>query len=136
MKSVAQEGRKVKPIPPTTPSCFTYRKTIRTNLTGLKPAEDFFFSPFPLNFFFLSVILSFFISSSLHPFLFLFLLPAFSYLFFILIFLKIPCSYISSDLLLCILPSFFPSFLPFLFYSFFLPSFSFFIFSSFSFSHR
>ena len=43
VKSVAQEGRKVKPILPTTPSRFTDRKTSRTDLTGLKPAEDFFF---------------------------------------------------------------------------------------------
>ena len=49
------------------------RKTRRTNLTGLKPAEDFFFffPPFPLNSFFLSVLL-----------FFLFLLPSILYLFY------------------------------------------------------
>ena len=57
MKSVAREGRKVKPILPTTPSLSTDRKTSRTNLTSLKPAEDFFlfFPPFPLNSFFLEI---------------------------------------------------------------------------------
>ena len=64
-------------------SCSTDRKT-RTNLTGLKPAEDFFFffPPSPQKSFFLSVLLSFFfIPSSFHPLPFLFLLPAFFYLF-------------------------------------------------------
>ena len=42
-KSVAQEGRKVKPIPPPTPSLFTDRKNSRTDQTSLKTAEDFFF---------------------------------------------------------------------------------------------
>ena len=44
MKSVAQEGRKVKPITPTTPSCFTDRNTSRMEkilqvirTTGLQP---------------------------------------------------------------------------------------------------
>ena len=43
-KSVAQEGRKVKPITPTTPSCFTDRNTSRMEkilqvirTTGLQP---------------------------------------------------------------------------------------------------
>ena len=82
MNTVAQEGIKVKPIPPPTSSHFTDRKTSRTDLTGLKPAEDFFFlfPPFPQNFFFLSVLLSFFIPSSF--LYFLFFLPAFFYLFF------------------------------------------------------
>ena len=120
-KSVTQEGRKVKPIPPPTPSRFTDRKTSRTNLTDSKPAKDFFLSFFlfllpPLNSFFLSVF-SFFYSFFPPSFTFLFFLPAFFYLFFILIFVKIP-SYLSSDLFL-FLP---PSFLSFLFYSFFLPS--------------
>ena len=88
-KSVAQEGRKVKPILPTTPSHFTDRKTSRTNLTNLKPAEDvffpylLFFSPIPLNSFFLSVLLSFLIPSSFHPLLFYsFFLPSFIYFLF------------------------------------------------------
>ena len=102
--SVAQEGRKVKPILTTTPSCSTDRKTSRTNLTGLKPAEDLFF-PF---------LLSPWITSSF--LFFLFLLPPILYLFyafflpsfiysFVLIFVKIP-SYLGSDLSLFPLPSF------------------------------
>ena len=119
MKSVAHEGRKVKPTLSTTPSCSTDRKTSRTNLTGLKPAEDFFFSlfiffpPFPLNSFFFSVLLSFC----------LFLLPSFLYLFysfflpsfiysFVLIFVKIP-SYLASELSLFLLPSFLSFSIPF-----------------------
>ena len=109
---MAQEGGKVKPIIPTTPSHFTDRKTSSTNLTGLKPAQDFsFFPPFPLNSFFLSVLLSFLIPSSFHPLPFLFLLNAFFY-FFVLIFVKIP-SYLSSDLFLSFLPSFFSFSIPF-----------------------
>ena len=72
-KSVAQEGRKVKPISPPTPSHFTDRKTSRTDLTTLKPADDFFFFfslllPFCPSFFFYSFFLPFFA--------FLFLLPS------------------------------------------------------------
>ena len=100
MKTVAQEGRKVKPILPATPSRFTDRKTSRTNLTGLKPAEDFFFSfpPFHLNSFLLSVLLSFFYSFFLPSFTFFysFFLPSFIYSS-VLIFVKIP-SYLASDL--------------------------------------
>ena len=108
MKSVAQEGRKVKPIPPTTPSHFTDRKTSRTNLTSLKPAEDFFLS-FPLNSFFLSVLFSFFIPSSFHPLLFhSIFLP--SFIFFILIFVKIP--HLSSHLFLLLPPSYLPFSMP------------------------
>ena len=122
MKSVAQEGRKVKPILPTTSSHSTDRKTSRTNLTCLKAAEDFFFFPF----------LSSFPPEFLLPFcpsyFSLFLLPSILYLFYsfflpsfiysvVLIFVKIP-SYLASDLSLFLLPSF----LPFLFYSLF-PSF-------------
>ena len=136
-KSVAQEGRKVKPILPTTPSTFTDRKTSRTNLTTLKPAENFFFlfPPIPLNSFFLSVLPSFFMPSSFHPLSFYsFFLPSFIY-FPVLIFVKIPSSYLSSDLFLFLLPAFVRSYLPFLFSSFFLPSLL--LFSlSFSFSHR
>ena len=125
----------MKPILPTSPSHYTDRKTIRTNLTRLKPAEVvfFFFPPFPLNSFFLSVLLSFFISSSFHPLLFnSFFLPSFIY-FFILIFVKIPSSYLSSNFLYFF---FLPSSL-FLFYSFSLASILLlFIFSSFSFPHR
>ena len=109
MKSVAQEGRKVKPIPPTTPSPFTDRKTSRTKLNRLKPAEDNFFSPFPLNSFFLSVLLSFSFLF-LPSFTFLFLLPAFFY-FFALIFLKI--SYLSSNLFKFHLPPFLSFSIPF-----------------------
>ena len=128
MKSVAQEGRKVKPILPTTPSHFTHRTTSRTNLSGLKPAEDFFFfPPFPLNSFLLSVLLSFFIPSSFHPLPFLFFLPACFIYCFHSIFLKIP-SNLASDLPLFLLPSFLSfsiSFFPpsLLFFS--LPSFLF-----------
>ena len=109
---MAQEGRKVKPILPTTPSRSTDRKTSRTHLTCLKPAEDFFFfNPFPLNSFFLSVLLSFFIPSSFHPLPFLFLLPAFFYSF-VLTFVKIT-SYLASDLSLFPLPSFLSYSIPF-----------------------
>ena len=127
MKSVAQEGRKVKPILPTTPSRSTDRTISRTNLTSLKPAEDFFYSffpPFPLNSFFLSVLLSFFIPSSLHPLPFLFPLPAFFYLFicFLLKFLLIlPLISFYSFFL----PSF-PFLFPFFLLPFFLPPFLFF----------
>ena len=107
---MAQEGRKVKPIPATTPSRFTNRKTSRSKLTNLKPAEDyFFFPPFPLNSFFLSVLLSFSIPFSFHPLPSLLLLPAFFYCF-ILIFVKIPSSYLSSNF-------FYSFFFPFPFYS-------------------
>ena len=116
-KSVAQEGRKVKPIVPTIPSRFTDRKTSRTNLTTLKPAEEFFF------------LFSFFFSFSLPPkfllpfypsFFFLFLLPSFTFLFilhaffyfFILIYVKIP-SFHSSNLFLFLLPSFISFSIPF-----------------------
>ena len=130
-KSVAQEGRKVKPILPTATSHSTDRKTSRTNLTSLKPAEDFFFSisSFPLNSVFLSVLLSFFIPSSFHPLPFSFLLPAFFYLFCCFNFcLKIP-SYLASDLSLFLLPSFLSFSIPFFppsILSFFLPHFLFF----------
>ena len=115
-KSVAQEGRKVKPIPPTTCSCFTDRKTSRINLTSLKPAEDFsfflFFPPFPLNSCLLSVLLSFFIPSSFHPLPFYsFFLPSFIYSL-VLIFLTIP-SYLASDLSLFLPPSFLSFSIPF-----------------------
>ena len=135
-KSVAQEGRKVKPILPTTPSRSTDRKTSRTNLTSLKPAEDFFF------------FLSYFSPEFLLPFCplpFLFLLPAFFYLFLCFNFCK-------NSFLSCLWSLSIPSsFLPFLFY-FLFPSFpslflfflvfclfvfSFFsFFPPFSFSHR
>ena len=86
-KSVAQEGRKGKPIPLPTPSRFTDRKTSRTNLTNLKPAGDFFFS---LSLFFFSFPPKFplpfcpsffFIIFSFLPLLFYsFFLPSFIYL--------------------------------------------------------
>ena len=78
-KSVAQEGRKVKPILPTTPSLSTARKTSRNKLTGLKPAEDFFFSSFLLSPWIPSSFLSFFffISSSFLPFLSYSFFPSF-----------------------------------------------------------
>ena len=66
-KSVAQEGRKLKPIPPHTPSSFTDRKTTKTDLTGLKPTEDIFFS-FSLNSFFLPSFLPSFPPSVLPSF--------------------------------------------------------------------
>ena len=108
---MAQEGRKVKPIPPTTPSRFT-DKTSRIDLTVLKPAEDFLFS-FPLNSFFLSVLLYFFIPSSFHPLPFLFLLPAYFYLFCCFNFCQKIASYLASDLSLFLLPSFLSFSIPF-----------------------
>ena len=114
VKSVAQEGRKVKPILPTTPSCSTDRKTSRTNLTGLKPAEDFFFS-FLLSPWIPSSFLSFFLffySFFLPSFTFLFLLPAFFYLLF--------CFNFCENSLSCLQSFFIPSsFLLFIFYSLF-----------------
>ena len=131
MKSVAQEGRKVKPILPNNPSRSTDRKTSRTNLTSLKPAEDFFFflSSFPPGLllpFYPSFFFSFLLTSILYLFC-SFFLPSFIYSF-VLIFVKIP-SYLASDLSLFLLPSFlsfsipFP-FLPFSFYFFFFFLFS------------
>ena len=108
-KSVAQEGRKVKPILPTTPSHSTERKTSRTNLTGFKPAKDyFFFSSFPPEFLLLFC-----------PFFFLFFLPSILYLFY---YFSLP-SFIYSFLLIfvkkfLILPQIF-------LYSYSLPSFPF-----------
>ena len=108
-KSVAQEGRKVKPILPTTPSHSTDRTTSRTNLMGLKPAEDTFFFPFLLSPWIPSSFLFFFIPSSSHPLPFYaFFLPSFIYSY-VLIFVKIP-SYLASDLSLFPLPSFLSSF--------------------------
>ena len=102
-KSVAQEGRKVKPILPTTPSWSTDRKTSRTNLTGLKPAEDFFFFPssFPPEFL-LPFCPSFFFYS--------FFLPSFIYSF-VLIFIKIPSFFknILIDYAITVVPSPTPS---------------------------
>ena len=138
-KSVAQEGRKVKPILPTTPSRWTDRTTSRTNLTSLKPAEDDFFS------FFFFFFRSFFPPEFLLPcctsfFSYSFFLPSFTlfYSFFlpsfiysvVLIFVKkflliLPPIFLYSYSL----PSFtflFPfSLLPFFFF-FFLPPFLFF----------
>ena len=129
-KSVAQEGRKEKPILPTTPSSSTDRKTSRTNLTSLKPAKDFFFfslSSSPLEFL-LPFCPSFFSLFLLPPLLYLFyafFLPSFIYSF-VLIFVKIP-SYPASDLSLFPLPSFLSFSIPFpCFPSFFLPPFFFF----------
>ena len=131
VKSVAQEGRKVKPILPTTPSCSTDRKTSRTNLTGLKLAEDFFFflSSFPPEFL---LPFFFFFSFLLPPILYLFyafFLPSFIYSF-VLIFVKIP-SYLASDISLFLLPSFLSYSIPF-----FPHSLLFFFCPPFSFSHR
>ena len=94
-KSVAQEGRKGKTMPPPPPSLFTDRKTSRTDLTSLKPAEEFIFLfkfllLFCPSFFFLFLLPSFFI-------LYSFFVPSFVY-FYILIFIKIPSSFHSSDL--------------------------------------
>ena len=133
---MAQEGRKVKPILPTTPSLSTDRKTSRTNLTGLKPTEDFFFSFFSLSFcpeFLLPFCPSFFFYSFFLP-SFTFFIPSSCLLLFIVLF------YFWLKFLL-ILP-------PIFLYSFFLPSFPFlfpfsllpfsFFFSppAFSYSHR
>ena len=121
-KSVAQEGRKVKPILPPSPYLITDRKTSRTDQTGLKSEEEFFSLPTK---FLLPFCPSFFFYS--------FFLPSFTYLF-ILISVEIP-SYFSSDLFLFLLASSHRSFLSFLFSSFFnsVPSY---FFSSFSFSNR
>ena len=131
----------MKPIPPTTPSRYTDRKTSRTKLTGLKPAEDLFF-------FFFSFFLSSYPPEFLLPFcpsffFYSFFLPSFTFfipssclLLFILlfsvvlIFVKIP-SYLASDLSLFLLPSFLSFSIPFfppslLFFSSFPPSFLFF----------
>ena len=111
----------MKPILPNTPSRSTDRKTSRTNLTSLKPAEDIFSPPFPLNSFFLSVFLSSFIPSSFHPLLFYsFFLPSFIYSV-VLIFVKIP-SYLASDLSLFLLPSFLSFSIPFFPPSLLLPT--------------
>ena len=110
-KSVAQEGRKVKPILPTTPAHSTDRTTSRTNLTSLKPTEHFFI----------------FFLSSFSP---EFLLPAFFYLFCCFNYCLIP-SYLASDLSLFLLPSFLSFSI-----SFSLLPFFFFLFPPFSFSHR
>ena len=111
---MAQEGRKVKPILPTTPSRSTERKTSRTNLTGLKPAEDFFFlSSFPPEF------LLPFCPSSYHP------LPFFIHSSCLLLFIVLFKFLLKNSFLSCLRSFFIPSsFLPFLFYSFF-PSFRF-----------
>ena len=125
----------MKPILPTTPSHSTDRTTSRTNLTGLKPAEDFFFflSSFPPEFLLpLSLFSSFLLPPILYHF-YVFFLPSFIY-FYVLIFVKIP-SYPASDLSLFLLPSF----LPFLLFYFLFPSFPYFFisfFPPFSFSHR
>ena len=99
------------PILPTTPSHSTDRTTSRTNLTSLKPVEDFFFfflSSFPREFL-LPFCPSFFFYS--------FFLPSFIYSF-VVIFVKIP-SYLASNLSVSFpLPSF-PFLLPFSLRSFF-----------------
>ena len=123
--------KKSETNPPTHHLPFHNRKTSRNNLTGLQPVEYVIFplSPFPLNSLFLSILLSFFIPSSFHP---LFFIPYSCFLLFtflILIFVKIPSSFLSSNLFLVLLPYF----LPFLLYSFFLPSLVLFFFF---FSHR
>ena len=74
MKSVAQEGRKVKPILPTTPSCSIDRKTSKTNLNSLKPAEDLFYFLFSFSSFF---FLSFFPPEFLLPLSFFSFIPSF-----------------------------------------------------------
>ena len=114
MKSVAQDGKKVKPIPPPTPAHFTDRTTSRTNLTSLKPAEEIFFFSFPPK-----LLLPF------CPFFFYsFFLPSFNYSF-VLIFVKFP-SYLASIFLYSYaLPSI--AFLfPFSLLPFFVPPFHFF----------
>ena len=103
------------------------RKTRRTNLTGLKPAEDFFFFSFLLS--------PWIPSSFLSSFLFSFLIPSILYLFYsfflpsfiysvVLIFVKIP-SYLASDLSLFLLPSFLSFSIPFSPPSLLPPTFSF-----------
>ena len=118
----------MKPIPPTTSSRFTDRKTSRTNLTRLKPSEVFHFLLSLSSVFLPSPKIP---SSLLSFFLFLFLLPSILYhfysfflprfiYFFVLIFVKSP-SYLDSDLYSFFLPPFpflFPfSLLPFSFYT-------------------
>ena len=102
---MAQEGRKVKPILPNTPSRFIDRKTSRTNLTSLKPEEDIFFSSFIPEFLIHFCPFFFFIPSSFHPLPFLFLLPGSFIYSIVLIFEKIT-SYLASDLSFFLRPSF------------------------------
>ena len=119
-KSVAQEGRKVKPVPPPTASHFTDRKTSITDLTSLKPAEDFPTTP-PFFTLFLPFLSSFL-------FFYSFFLTSFI-CFIILIFVKIPSSFPSFDLFYSFfLPPFLSISIPFSFLPFF------FFFSSFIFS--
>ena len=112
---MAQEGRKEKPILPTTPSHSTDRKTSRTNLTDLKSAEDFFFflSSFPPEFLllFCPSFFSLFLLPSILYLFYSFFLPSFIYSV-VLIFVKIP-SYLASDLSLFLLPSFLSFSIPF-----------------------
>ena len=121
MKSVAQEGRKAKPIPPQRD---TDRKTSRTNVTSLKPAKDFFFfflSSFPPEFL-LPFCPSFYFYSFFPPSFLSFFIPSFCILFFFNFKLKKnTSSFLSFYLFLFLLPSF----LPFLFLPpSFLPLFS------------
>ena len=123
MEECGSGREKSETNPSNHPSCFTHRKTSTTNLTSLKPAEDFFFFSF----------LSSFSPEFLLPFcpsFFLFLLPSILYLFysfflpslicFILIFVKI-LSYPASNLSLFLLPSFLSFSIPFFPPSLFLP---------------
>ena len=134
-KSVAQEGRKVKRILPTLPSHSIDRTTSRTNLTGLKPAEDFFLffsfflSSFPPEFLLPFCPSFFFYSFFLPSFTFLLLLTAFFYLLF-------GFNFCQNTFLSCLRSSLFllPSFLSFSI-PFFPPSLLL-LFSPFSFSHR
>ena len=104
----------MKPIFPNTPSRFTQRKTSRTNLTYLKPAEYFFFSfllcPGIPSSFLSFCLFSFLLPSILYLF-YSFFLPSFIYSF-VLIFVKIP-SYLDSNLSLFLLASFLSFPIPF-----------------------
>ena len=105
----------MKPILPTTSSHSTDRKTSRTNLTGLKPAEDFFFfhSSFPPEFLlpFCPSFFSLFLLPSILYLFYSFFLPSFIYSF-VFITVKIT-SFLASDLSLFLFPSFLSFSIPF-----------------------
>ena len=103
-----QEGKKAKPIPPQPEAA---RKTRRTSLASIKPADGLFFFLIPSSFisfflsfyyFFLPSFLSFYISSSYFFYLFIFELK----------FKKIPFSFLSFYHFYSFLPCFLPSFHP------------------------
>ena len=93
--SSGREKRETNPS--NDPSHSTDKKTSTTNMTGLKPAQDFFFSfilsSFPPEFLLLFCPSFFFYSFFLPSFTFFIPSSCFFYLFFVLIYVKIPSSY-------------------------------------------